>query len=344
MAETDLPFGVTLDTSLIGTTTNADGTEATGTLFGTDFNSAADEDPDLWKSANLGDLGFLKPFFEASKKGLELHKQNAAFIKEIYEINKALMLATIDPIFAAIQAILDEILKLLKDLRGLGFYMLPVHAQSVSPNVERNPMTGSLFYGGKTWVQAKRVGGELYPADITKGDKVALDPISGEINYVEQTIFKDLDDPEQDVGGAIDKYFVQMNKWTGIRVDSGDPTQGAKNAINWWKSRGEDPKEKLLIFSDGLDVPKITELNNKFKDQTKVAFGWGTLMTNDFRGLVQDKALDPFSLVCKAIAANGKETVKLSDNPNKAMGSKTELTRYKDVFGDGVQTKINLIV
>ena len=85
-----------------------------------------------------------------------------------------------------------------------------------------------------------------------------------------------------------------MNKWTGIRVDSGDPTQGAKNAINWWKSRGEDPKEKLLIFSDGLDVPKITELNNMFKDQTKVAFGWGTLMTNDFRGLVQGKALDPF--------------------------------------------------
>ena len=216
MAETDLPFGVTLDTSLIGTTTNADGTEATGTHFGTDFGAAADEDPDLWKSANLGDLGFLKPFFEASKKGLELHKQNAAFIKEIYEINKALMLATIDPIFAAIQAILDEILKLLKDLRGLGFYMLPVHAQSVSSNVERNPMTGSLFYGGKTWVQAKRVGGDLYPADITKGDKVALDPISGEINYVEQTIFKDLDDPEQDVGGAIDKYFVQMNKWTGM--------------------------------------------------------------------------------------------------------------------------------
>ena len=142
----------------------------------------------------------------------------------------------------------------------------------------------------------------------------------------------------------VEAIGTNAHEWTGIRVDSGDPTQGANNAINWWKSRGEDPKEKLLIFSDGLDVPKITELNNKFKDQTKVAFGWGTLMTNDFRGLVQDKALDPFSLVCKAVAANGKETVKLSDNPNKAIGSKTELTRYKDVFGDGVQTKINLIV
>lgn len=135
-----------------------------------------------------------------------------------------------------------------------------------------------------------------------------------------------------------------MSKWTGIRVDSGDPAKNAKFAIDWWKSRGEDPKEKLLIFSDGLDVPKIKELNNAFKNQTKVAFGWGTLMTNDFRGLVPDKALDPFSLVCKAIAANGKATVKLSDNPNKAMGSKEEVNRYKNIFGDGEGIKIDLVV
>lgn len=135
-----------------------------------------------------------------------------------------------------------------------------------------------------------------------------------------------------------------MSDWTGIRVDSGDPIKGAKIAIDWWKSRGENPKEKLLIFSDGLDVPKIKELNNKFKDQAKLAFGWGTLMTNDFRGLVPDKALDPFSLVCKATAANGKETVKLSDNPNKAMGSKEEINRYKKIFGDGEQIRIDLVV
>tara|TARA_B110000037_G_C17059428_1_gene481215 strand:- start:20 stop:1312 length:1293 start_codon:yes stop_codon:yes gene_type:complete len=135
-----------------------------------------------------------------------------------------------------------------------------------------------------------------------------------------------------------------MSDWTGIRVDSGDPIKGAKIAIDWWKSRGENPKEKLLIFSDGLDVPKIKELNNKFKDQAKLAFGWGTLMTNDFRGLLPDKALDPFSLVCKATAANGKETVKLSDNPNKAMGSKEEINRYKKIFGDGEQIRIDLVV
>ena len=48
--------------------------------------------------------------------------------------------------------------------------------------------------------------------------------------------------------------------WTGIRVDSGDPATGAEIAIAWWKSRGEDPTLKLVIFSDALDVQKIIEL------------------------------------------------------------------------------------
>ena len=135
-----------------------------------------------------------------------------------------------------------------------------------------------------------------------------------------------------------------MSKWTGIRVDSGDPRSAAKLAIDWWKSRGENPKNKLLIFSDGLDVPKIIELNNEFSNQTKVAFGWGTLMTNDFRGLLSNNSLDPFSLVCKAISADDNQTVKLSDNPNKAMGPKREVDRYKNIFGLGNQKKIDLVV
>ena len=32
--------------------------------------------------------------------------------------------------------------------------------------------------------------------------------------------------------------------WTGIRIDSGDPATAAEIAINWWKDRGEDPREK----------------------------------------------------------------------------------------------------
>ncbi len=128
-----------------------------------------------------------------------------------------------------------------------------------------------------------------------------------------------------------------LASWTGIRIDSGDPAVAAEIAIRWWKDRGEDPRDKLVIFSDGLDVEKIEELHRQFLGRVKVSFGWGTMLTNDFRGLTAGDALAPFSLVCKAVSANGRPTVKLSDNPNKAMGPADEIERYKRVFGVGDQ-------
>ncbi len=132
--------------------------------------------------------------------------------------------------------------------------------------------------------------------------------------------------------------------WTGIRIDSGDPVAGAETAIAWWKSRGEDPRNKLVIFSDGLDTERIEELHTRFVGRVKVSFGWGTLLTNDFRGFVPNDALAPFSLVCKAVSANGRPTVKLSDNPNKAMGPAGEIERYKRVFGVGEQEAQAVVV
>ncbi len=135
-----------------------------------------------------------------------------------------------------------------------------------------------------------------------------------------------------------------LAKWTGIRIDSGDPATGAETAIRWWKARGEDPLDKLVIFSDGLDAAKIAELHAQFAGRVKVSFGWGTMLTNDFRGLAPNDGLAPFSLVCKAIAANGRPTVKLSDNPNKAMGPADEIARYKRVFRVGEQAPMDVVV
>lgn len=129
-----------------------------------------------------------------------------------------------------------------------------------------------------------------------------------------------------------------LARWTGIRIDSGDPAEGAEAAIAWWQRHGEEPRDKLVIFSDGLDVEAIEVLSQRFRGRVKASFGWGTMLTNDFVGLVADDALAPFSLVCKAISANGRATVKLSDNPLKAMGPADEIERYKRVFGLGVQT------
>ena len=143
--------------------------------------------------------------------------------------------------------------------------------------------------------------------------------------------------------GFLDRAPDWLAGWTGIRIDSGDPATGAETAIKWWQERGEDPREKLVIFSDGLDADKILDLHARFAGRVKVSFGWGTMLTNDFKGLAGD-ALAPFSLVCKAVAAEGRPTVKLSDNPEKAMGPASEITRYKRVFGVGPQDAIPVTV
>ncbi|GGL56095.1 nicotinate phosphoribosyltransferase [Wenxinia marina] len=135
-----------------------------------------------------------------------------------------------------------------------------------------------------------------------------------------------------------------LTQWTGIRIDSGDPAEGAETAIAWWKSRGEDPREKLVIFSDGLDVGRIEDLSARFRGRVRVSFGWGTMLTNDFIGLTEGDRLAPFSLVCKAVAAEGRPTVKLSDNPRKAMGPEGEIARYKRVFGVGEQVERDVVV
>ena len=135
-----------------------------------------------------------------------------------------------------------------------------------------------------------------------------------------------------------------LKQWTGIRIDSGDPVEGAEAAIAWWQNKGENPEDKLVIFSDGLDTPTISDLHEKFYGRVKVSFGWGTNLTNDFRGLVSDGSLDAFSIVCKPIKANERSTVKLSDNLNKAMGPSEEINRYKRVFGISEQKSFDIFV
>ncbi|WP_084861632.1 nicotinate phosphoribosyltransferase [Salibaculum halophilum] len=144
--------------------------------------------------------------------------------------------------------------------------------------------------------------------------------------------------------GFLDNAPDWLARWTGIRIDSGDPARGAETAIAWWKRRGEDPREKLIIFSDGLDAERIATLHRQFAGRVKVSFGWGTMLTNDFKGLTAGDTLAPFSLVCKAVEANGQPTVKLSDNPEKAMGPVDEIARYKRVFGVGEQERLEVVV
>jgi len=151
-------------------------------------------------------------------------------------------------------------------------------------------------------------------------------------------------------------------EWTGQRVDSKDPFVAGDEFIAWLSARGRDPQEKLLIASDTLDVDTILALHayfagrpapgskplefrgapdfydrKKWNPERRIRFsaGWGTLLTNDFRGCNPNDGdgFDPISLICKVSMVEGRPAVKLSDNYGKALGPPEEIERYRRVFG-----------
>lgn len=153
-----------------------------------------------------------------------------------------------------------------------------------------------------------------------------------------------------------------MADWTGQRADSKDPFVAGDEYIKWLEQRGRDPRQKLFIASDSLDVEQILGLHAYFagtlrngaapadflkasdflderrwipERRIRFSSGWGTLLTNDFRGCNPrgDGGFDPVSLVCKLNDADGHPAVKLSDNFQKALGTREDVERYQRVFG-----------
>ena len=133
-----------------------------------------------------------------------------------------------------------------------------------------------------------------------------------------------------------------VSDWTGFRIDSAPPIEGGEMVLAWWRKMGQDPRDKLLVFSDALDVDTIEAAHRHFAGKVRTSFGWGTNLTNDFAGCApmeidglpkEIDGLKAISLVCKVSDANGRPAVKLSDNPNKAIGTPTEIARYVRVFG-----------
>lgn len=135
--------------------------------------------------------------------------------------------------------------------------------------------------------------------------------------------------------------------WTGARPDSKEPIEGGEELIGWWRSKGRDPRKKLIILSDGMDIDSIETTARHFKGRVRLGYGWGTNLTNDFKGCVPNgdhDALAPISVVCKVVEANGRPAVKLSDNPLKATGPRDEIERYRRVFGTvGMKTQPVLV-
>lgn len=114
-------------------------------------------------------------------------------------------------------------------------------------------------------------------------------------------------------------------KQKGMRPDSMDLYEHGEKQIRWHERHGVDPRERLMIPSDGLSLESMIKATYHFQDRIKVSSGWGG-------GFGNDTGLGHPSIVAKAIMANGRPCVKLSDNLAKAMGPEEEKERYVRVF------------
>ena len=107
-----------------------------------------------------------------------------------------------------------------------------------------------------------------------------------------------------------DMYFCKL--FDGARHDSGDPFQWGERMIEHYQANRVDPRSKVIIFSDGLTIPRCIELHERFRGRIQTAFGVGTNLTND-------RGPDALQLVLKMIECNGQPVAKISDTPGKTM-------------------------
>lgn len=139
----------------------------------------------------------------------------------------------------------------------------------------------------------------------------------------------------------------------GARPDSKESITAGEEFMAWWKAHGIDPMDRLLIMADGLnvtergDVGDIPTIHRHFYGRVGIGFGWGTNLTNDFKGCHPNGLhdFDSLSLVCKVTYADRRPAVKLSDNYEKAGGpDQARIDFVRGVFGHEGMTNAPVLV
>ncbi len=122
-----------------------------------------------------------------------------------------------------------------------------------------------------------------------------------------------------------DMYFCKL--FDGARHDSGDPFDWGELLLLHYEENRCDPRTKILVFSDALNIPKVLQLYERFRGRCQLAFGVGTNLTNDL-------GYQPLQIVIKMVRCNGQPVAKLSDSPGKNMcDDRAYLTYLRQVFG-----------
>lgn len=127
------------------------------------------------------------------------------------------------------------------------------------------------------------------------------------------------------------KFDKKLSKlFDGVRHDSGDPFKFTDKIIAHYKKLNINPKEKTIIFSDGLTPDKVEKISDYCMDKIKASFGIGTNLTNDV-------GVTPLDIVIKMIGAKPEKenwipVIKLTDAKEKCTGDLKSLKLCKKLL------------
>ncbi|KAF7725885.1 nicotinate phosphoribosyltransferase [Apophysomyces ossiformis] len=123
-------------------------------------------------------------------------------------------------------------------------------------------------------------------------------------------------------------------KFAGVRQDSGNPADFVPLMVNHYKSLGIDPKTKVIVFSDALNVKRAIELLDiAEKAGIQASFGIGTSFTNDFVKISSGERSKPLNIVIKLKECEGKRVIKLSDDVLKYSADMETINQFKKELG-----------
>lgn len=125
----------------------------------------------------------------------------------------------------------------------------------------------------------------------------------------------------------------QAHLLSGFRQDSGDEYEVGNKIIKRLKEFNIDPKSKIIIFSNALDMDKANDIKEYFGNRVKVAFGIGTNLTCD-TGVEGYKAANIVMKLSRCRMSNKdpwEKCIKISDDLGKHMGDikEFEIAKYE---------------
>lgn len=107
------------------------------------------------------------------------------------------------------------------------------------------------------------------------------------------------------------KQKTYAEVFTGVRQDSGDPTEFVKTMRSFYDKVGIKDK-KVIVFSDSLNIERCLEYKQVAEEAGfQPTFGVGTFLTNDFTRLSDGTKSTPMNIVIKLSSANNNPAIKI---------------------------------